>query len=58
MLSVNVLPSATPKAGVKGTVNRLLPKVLNDNPVSAHEFDIILFEFEQNEFQRTKAEPS
>ena len=32
----------------RDTVNRLLSKALNNNAVSAHEFDIILSEFEQN----------
>ena len=31
----------------RDTVNRLLSKALNNNAVSAHEFDIILSEFQQ-----------
>jgi len=34
----------------RDTVNRLLSKALNNNAVSAHEFDIILSEFQQYNF--------
>jgi len=37
-------------AAKRDTVNRLLSKALDNNAVSAHEFDIILSEFQQYNF--------
>lgn len=37
------------------TVNRLLSKALNNNTVSAHEFDVILSEFEQYNVLKVRA---